>query len=64
MTTPSIRKPSFPEDEEMDPVGKPYPEQEKDGDDPPHPPFSPDTEPDIPQDPESKRTVMPDSPKN
>lgn len=67
MATPSTRKPSFPEDEEMDPVGKPYPEQEKDGDDPPHPPhppFSPDTEPDIPQDPESKRTVMPDSPKN
>ena len=46
---------SFPEDEDMDPVGKPYPEQEKepappppnDGDDPPHPPFSPDNEPDI-----------------
>lgn len=68
MATPSTRKPSFPEDEEMDLVGKPYPEQEKDGDDPPHPPPSPDTEPDtepdIPQDPESKRTVMPDTPKN
>lgn len=46
---------SFPEDEDMDPVGKPYPEQEQeqgpqppnDGDDPPHPPFSPDNEPDI-----------------
>lgn len=46
---------SFPEDEEMDPVGKPYPEQEQqqepqppnDGDDPPHPPFSPSNEPDI-----------------
>ena len=63
MATPSTRKPSFPEDEEMDPVGKPYPEQEKDGDDPPHPPFSPDTESDIPQDPESERTVMPDTPK-
>lgn len=47
---------SLPEDEEMDPVGKPYPEQEKEpqqqstpenGDDPPHPPFSPSNEPDI-----------------
>jgi hypothetical protein len=47
---------SLPEDEEMDPVGKPYPEQEPatpddakpdDGDDPPHPPFSPSNEPDI-----------------
>ena len=46
---------SLPEDEEMDPVGLPYPEQEPvtpdkgnpDGDDPPHPPFSPDREPDI-----------------
>ncbi len=55
MGTPSKRKPSFPEDEEMDPVGKPYPEQEADGDDPPHPPFSPDNEPDIPQDPESEQ---------
>lgn len=48
-TTPQ----SLPEDEEMDPVGKPYPEQEQEpltpenGDDPPHPPFSPSNEPDI-----------------
>lgn len=47
---------SLPEDEEMDPVGKPYPEQEPltpddtkpaDGDDPPDPTFSPHSEPDI-----------------
>ena len=62
MATPSTRKPSFPEDEEMDPVGKPYPEQEADGGDPPDPPLSPDNEPDIPQDPESERTVRPDTP--
>ncbi len=53
---------SFPEDEEMDPVGEPYPKQEpsEPGDDPPHPPFSPNTEPDIPQDPESERVVQPE----
>lgn len=42
---------SLPEDEDMDPVGKPYAAQEptapENGDDPPHPPFSPDNEPDI-----------------
>lgn len=42
---------SLPEDEDMDPVGKPPAVQEpltpENGDDPPHPPFSPDSEPDI-----------------
>lgn len=49
MTQPNTPE-SLPEDEEMDPVGKPYPEQEPlpaDSDDPPHPPFSPSHEPDI-----------------
>lgn len=63
MSQPNVPK-SFPEDENMDPVGKPYPEQPNDGDDPPHPPFSPDTEPDIPQDPESERVVQPEPPNN
>lgn len=58
------KKPDFPEDEAMDPVGEPYPDQEPatpdDGDDPAHPPFSPDREPDIPQDPESERVVSPE----
>lgn len=53
-----------PEDEEKDPVGEPDPLQEPtlpaDGDDPAHPPFSPDREPDIPQDPESERVVQPE----
>ena len=65
MTTPK-QPASLPEDEEMDPVGEPYPNQEPlgpgDGYDPPHPPFSPDTEPDIPQDPESERVVQPEPP--
>lgn len=43
---------SLPEDEEMDPVGLPYPEQQdpklpNQGDDPPHPPNAPFSEPDI-----------------
>lgn len=61
---------SLPEDEEMDPVGKPYPEQDtpdlEDEDEeteadiePVDPPFSPDNEPDIPDDPETERVVQP-----
>lgn len=58
---------SLPEDEEMDPIGLPYPQQVDttrpiNGDDPPHPPFSPFEEEDIPQDPETERIVQPDSP--
>lgn len=62
--TQPAKEPNFPEDESMDPVGVPYPDQEpltpQPGDDPPHPPFSPDREPDIPQDPESERVVSPE----
>lgn len=59
---------SQPEDEEMDPVGEPYSNQEPlapnddDGDDPPDSTLSPDTEPDIPEDPESERVVQPEPP--
>ena len=63
-STQTNKRPDYPEDENMDPVGEPYPEQAhatpEPGDDPPHPPFSPDTEPDIPQDPESGRVVSPE----
>lgn len=47
----------LPEDEEMDPVGLPYPEQQ----DPtsPDPPVSPNNEPDIPEDSEFERIVQP-----
>jgi len=41
---------SFPEDEDMDPVGKPYPEQGEPSDD------------DIPQDSEFERVVQPEPP--
>ena len=50
--------------DETDPVDEPDPMQEPltpgEGDDPAHPPFSPDREPDIPQDPESERVVQPE----
>lgn len=67
MNQPSTPK-SLPEDEEMDPVGEPYPNQEPlvpnedDGDVPLDPTFSPDREPDIPEDPESGQVVQPESP--
>lgn len=61
---------SLPEDEDMDPVGETYPKQREstvrtipeDGDDPPHPPFSPDREADIPQDSEFERIVQHEQP--
>lgn len=59
-TTPA----SLPENESMDPVGEPYPNQGPYdpgvGDDPPHPENSPFSEPDIPLDEESDRVVRPD----
>lgn len=36
-----------PEDENADPVGQPAAPTTENGDDPPHPPFSPNNEPDI-----------------
>ena len=66
MNQPRVPK-SLPEDENMDPVGLPYPEQEdpstpEDGNDPPHPPFSPSREPDIPEDAEFERVIQPEPP--
>lgn len=54
---------SLPEDEEMDPVGEPYPNQEPliPGEDQPDVPFVPDQEPDIPADPEAERFVQPET---
>lgn len=65
---PSRTPRSLPEDEEMDPVGKPYSDQEPllpnedDDDDLRDPVFSPDTAPDTPVDPESERVVQPKPP--
>lgn len=56
-------QPSYPEDEEMDPVGEPYPNQEplKPGTDrETDPPIVPHNDPEIPQDPESERVVQPE----
>lgn len=66
MNQPRVPK-SLPEDENMDPVGLPYLEQEdpstpEDGNDPPHPPFSPSREPDIPEDSEFERVTQPEPP--
>ena len=51
----------------MDPVGLPYPEQQdptlpNESDDPPHPSFSPDREPDIPKDSEFEQVVQAEPP--
>ena len=50
--------PSLPEDEDMDPVGEPYPNQKRiplrDEDDPQHPSPSPDSQIDIPRAAEKK----------
>lgn len=67
MNQPATPK-SLPEDEEMDPVGEPYPNQEplvpnEDDDDVPFDPtFTPDRAPDIPEDPESERVLPPEPP--
>ncbi len=55
--------PSYPENEEMDPVGEPYPNQEPlnpGTDQEPDPPITPRHDPDIPQDPESERVIQPE----
>ncbi len=48
---------SLPEDEEMDPVGLPYTEQQD-----PTSPDAPSNEPDIPEDSEFERIVQPAPP--
>lgn len=49
--TPSQKPEDFPENEDMDPVGTPYPAQGS--------PLSTEVETDIPQDEEAKRVVQP-----
>ncbi len=63
MSMPNQPK-SFPENEDMDPVGDSYPEQTSHdpdlGEDPPHPENAPFDEPDIPLDEDSERVVRPE----
>ncbi|WP_395027679.1 hypothetical protein [Comamonas odontotermitis] len=58
-TTQSNKNLDHTEDESIDPVGEPeqLPLTPELGDAPPDPPFSPSTEPDVPQDLESERVV-------
>lgn len=56
--------PSLPEDEEMDLVGEPYPDQESllpgNGSEAPDPPRVSRKNPDISQEPESERVIQPE----
>lgn len=64
MTRQSAPPASLPEDEEMDPVGEPYPDQEPllpgNDNEPPDLPRVSRKNPDIPQDPESERVIQPE----